>query len=81
MKNLTSEQITGCLKFINKVLVGDYNFNDDEKELLNKINIIGQHDPEVNRLMDDLRKEINSSQREKIADAYLTQDDPKPKTR
>lgn len=81
MKNLTNEQITGYLKFINKVLAGDYNFNDDENDLLNRINIISQYDPEVKRLMKTLSKEINSSQREKIAADYLKQDDPKPKTR
>lgn len=81
MKNLTDKQVIDYLKFIDKVLVGDYDFNEQEQDLLNRINIISQYDPEVKRLMKTLSKEINSSQREKIADAYLKQDDTKPKTR
>ena len=81
MKNLTDKQVIDYLKFIDKVLVGDYDFNEQEQDLLNRINIISQYDPEVKRLMKTLSKEINSSQREKIADDYLKQDDQKPKTR
>lgn len=81
MKNLTDEQVIDYLKFIDKVLTGNYNFNEKEQDLLNRINIISQYDPEVKRLMKTLSKEINSSQREKIAADYLKQDDPKPKTR
>lgn len=81
MKNLTNEQITGYLKFINKVLAGNYNFDEAEQDLLNRINIISKYDPEVASLTKNLSKEINNSQREKIADDYLAQDDPKPKTR